>query len=162
MFMFSIFNISLNAQTSRPFVISTGGEYFKDTQYSVSYTIGEIFTPTISAGNTIITQGFQQPFNSYAITVPESYNMLNSVNIFPNPFTNELNIRIQGSQDLEELEVFIFDISGRLVENPRRINASYQNDVFIINAENLVSGVYIIKILDVRKGVFADFKLTKL
>ncbi len=54
--------IKLNAQTLKPFVIATAGGYASNTNGSLSFTIGETVTPTFQNGNTILTHGFQQPF----------------------------------------------------------------------------------------------------
>jgi hypothetical protein len=52
---------SLQAQTTRPLVLSNGGLYQLNGNYSNSVTIGEPVIKTLSSGNYIITQGFQQP-----------------------------------------------------------------------------------------------------
>lgn len=49
------------AQTLRPQVIATSGGYQSNGAGSLSFTIGETNTPTLSSVNNILTQGFQQP-----------------------------------------------------------------------------------------------------
>jgi len=44
-------------------VIATSGDYFENANASVSLTMGELVTETFSAGNVILTQGFQQPIS---------------------------------------------------------------------------------------------------
>ena len=61
---FSIFAFAVSAfaQTLSPTVIASGGNYASSGGVSLSYTIGELAAvQTFSAGNTILTQGFQQP-----------------------------------------------------------------------------------------------------
>lgn len=55
------FSTLSHAQSLRPQVIATAGGY-QSSGYSLSYTIGETVTPTLSAGGYMLTQGFQQPF----------------------------------------------------------------------------------------------------
>lgn len=43
-------------------VISSSGDYFEGPNSSVSWTLGEIATETLTDGNYILTQGFQQPY----------------------------------------------------------------------------------------------------
>lgn len=43
-------------------VLSSAGDYFEGPNNSISWTLGEIATETITDGNFIITQGFQQPY----------------------------------------------------------------------------------------------------
>lgn len=42
-------------------VVASAGDYFQAAGISLSWTLGEIATETYSNGNTILTQGFQQP-----------------------------------------------------------------------------------------------------
>jgi hypothetical protein len=51
----------LAAQSVSPEVISSSGDYFEGPNASLSWTLGEIATETYTAGNVILTQGFQQP-----------------------------------------------------------------------------------------------------
>lgn len=51
----------ITAQSVSPEVISSSGDYFEGVNASLSWTLGEIATETYSAGNIILTQGFQQP-----------------------------------------------------------------------------------------------------
>ena len=53
----SVFYINLNAQEINPEVISSSGDYFKQANGSMSWTIGEPMTETNTNGTTII-QGF--------------------------------------------------------------------------------------------------------
>ena len=49
------------AQTIDRKVISTSGSVFQSTGVSVSATLGETFTTTLTGGGMMLTQGFQQP-----------------------------------------------------------------------------------------------------
>jgi hypothetical protein len=50
------------AQTLSPQVIASAGGYSTVGNVSLSWTLGETFTTTLENGNSILTQGFQQPF----------------------------------------------------------------------------------------------------
>jgi hypothetical protein len=41
--------------------VSSAGTYFENESGSISWTLGEVVIETLSAGETILTQGFQQP-----------------------------------------------------------------------------------------------------
>ena len=47
-------------------VVASSGDYYEGTNVSLCWTLGEIATETYSAGNIILTQGFQQ---SYGIVI---------------------------------------------------------------------------------------------
>jgi hypothetical protein len=59
----SMVNLAVQIQAQsieRSVVVNTGG-YSEGAGVSVSWTLGEVVTATFSSGNTILTQGFQQP-----------------------------------------------------------------------------------------------------
>jgi hypothetical protein len=60
---------TLSAQTISRSVIPTNGGHYADSNLQVSYTIGEPITHTLSNGNIILTQGFQQPDSLVSITL---------------------------------------------------------------------------------------------
>jgi len=57
-----IISILSFAQSIDREVLSSSGDSFEGPNSSVSWTLGEIVTETLTDGNTIITQGFQQPY----------------------------------------------------------------------------------------------------
>lgn len=153
--------LGLFSQKISPYVISSGGNYFKDSEYSVTSTLGEIFVTTIHNNQNYITQGFQQPTGNAFISVPEVFNQLNNISFFPNPFTDHLNIRIDNPGS-HNYEVYIFDITGKLVDKPIFINLFSENQVYSFGTESLKTGVYLVKIIEQGSSNSADFKLTKI
>jgi hypothetical protein len=51
----------LFSQSIERSVFASSGDYFEGANISLSWTLGEIATETFTNGNTILTQGFQQP-----------------------------------------------------------------------------------------------------
>lgn len=60
-FAIGIFSFAF-AQTLSPKVMPSSGGYFSAGGKSLSWTMGETFTSTLTAGNVQLTQGFQQPY----------------------------------------------------------------------------------------------------
>lgn len=60
--IFIFLPIIIYTQSLAPSVISSSGDYFQSTNYSLSWTLGEIMTETFFNGSNVLTQGFQQPF----------------------------------------------------------------------------------------------------
>ncbi len=58
---FALMAVSMQAQQ----VISTSGGHFENENISMSWTVGEPVIETFTAGNVILTQGFQQPWSFY-------------------------------------------------------------------------------------------------
>ena len=46
-----------------PSVIASGGTYSETETMSISWTLGELATTTLTEGDMILTQGFQQPLD---------------------------------------------------------------------------------------------------
>ena len=56
--------ISISAYTQldlTPSVVASGGSYFEGQSMTISWTIGELATTTLTGNNLVLTQGFQQP-----------------------------------------------------------------------------------------------------
>ncbi len=54
--------VKLNAQSLSPQVIASAGGYHSNANNSLSFTIGETNTQTLSSASNMLTQGFQQPY----------------------------------------------------------------------------------------------------
>ena len=57
-----IISTVVSAQTLSPKVTPSAGGYFTGGGNSLSWTMGETFNTTLQSGNTMLTQGFQQPY----------------------------------------------------------------------------------------------------
>ena len=79
------------SQTLSPEVYATSGDYFTNTNGTLSWTLGESFTETYSSINNKLTQGFQQS-NYFISSVEENINNDFSVFVYPNPASNFINI----------------------------------------------------------------------
>jgi hypothetical protein len=91
-------------------VIATAGMYGIHSSGSLSITIGEVITETEMNGSGILTQGFQQNY--------ESILALSEVNepifqLYPNPFSTHFFLEGDIGNDVT---VFIYDVAFRLIE----------------------------------------------
>ena len=64
-----------------------------------------------------------------------------TVNAFPNPFTNEVHVKIT-SNLTDNADVVLYDVTGRIMET----KAAQAVDAEIILGQNLTSGIYIIEV----------------
>lgn len=134
LFVFSI----INAQE----VISTGGDYFDNGTISLSWTIGEPVTETISNGSNILTQGFHQT----KLSVIGIYDISSddiSISVFPNPTQDYINLKVGNNKDLS---FQLFSFNGKLIQ---------ANKIFSKNTEiqmnNLSASTYFLKIINGNK-----------
>jgi hypothetical protein len=71
--------------------------------------------------------------------------------VFPNPITNELNVKINSN---ELSEIILYDISSR-----KLVQEKFTNSVSL-NTEQIAKGVYVYEVLD-KNGVFKKGKVVK-
>ena len=128
--------------TLAPSVISSGGGYAEGDNISISWTLGELAVTTLTGGNMILTQGFQQPFD---MGVGISSNEVNwNISVYPNPVGDELRIRFDIDKPGDFL-VEIQDVTGRLIsqEQHKQINPG---DIILLNTSSYTHGVYFLKV----------------
>ncbi len=96
---------TLNAQTLSPQVIASSGGYQSNTAGSLSFTIGETNTQTLSSATHLLTQGFQQPYKltlnlkaflqGYYVGSGMMANVLNNQGVTANPGNETDSILIE-------------------------------------------------------------------
>jgi len=141
---------NLQSQSISPQVYSSGGDYVLNGNYSISYTVGEPCIQTYSAGSYILTEGFQQP--NYIITIVDE-NDENTINIYPNPTYDLLNIKLD--YNIEGYTYQLYDFNGRIL-----LSGKINNIVDQIDFSPYPVNVYFLKIMSDNKLV-QTFKIQK-
>ncbi len=143
-----------NAQTLSPTVISSGGDFFENSNVSISWTLGETVTETFSNSSIILTQGFHQP-----LTEAVSNGLWNSasldmdIDVYPNPSKNKLHIYMS-RLEFDSYTLELYDMNGQKYLTK---NVSEKN--YILNMESFAAGSYLIRI--VTPEGFQTFKIIK-
>jgi len=140
------------AQSIMPEVISCGGNYFANSNYSIAYTIGEPVIETIGNTNNKLTQGFHQGL----------YNLVNinkqinnpKITIYPNPTSDFINIDIV-TANTDDYKIQLFDDLGK-----RLISVPYK-DTKQISLQKYARSTYFIKILNIKNNKFNTYKVLK-
>ncbi|NOR88490.1 MAG: T9SS type A sorting domain-containing protein [Bacteroidales bacterium] len=128
------------SQQISPEVIASGGDHFENNGVSLSWTIGEPVISTLESDYTL-TQGFHQDF--YIITAIDETEMENiSVNIFPNPTKDFINIEWK-SQTNEKVDIQLLDMNGRVLQE-KSFNTS--SDGMKINLNSFERSNYLLRI----------------
>ncbi|WP_234110520.1 T9SS type A sorting domain-containing protein [Chryseobacterium sp. R2A-55] len=139
-----------NAQTS---VNNSGGDVSAGSG-SVSYSIGQVFQETVSAGGNSIIQGVQQPYEITLLGVDDFANVTLEMKVYPNPTTSILLLNFPGfSRDNPSYE--LFDASGKSVQN-----AKIQSKETTIDMIQNPSGMYILRVSS-GNNVLKTFKIIK-
>ncbi|MFN5634071.1 MAG: T9SS type A sorting domain-containing protein [Flavobacteriia bacterium] len=98
-------------------VMATAGMYGTNSTGSLSLTIGEVITETGMVGSGILTQGFQQNYESILSLSEISEN---SIQVYPNPFSSHFFVAGDFGNNAT---VLIYDVSFRLIEKKSLKNA---------------------------------------
>ncbi len=138
---------ALNAQE----IITSGGDFFKNSSISISWTLGETITETISDGTNILTQGFQQSkLSATEIFTVNSDSYL--ITVFPNPAENIINIKINTP---ENLQYQFLDINGKILKEATITNVNTE-----IKVNNLPVSLYFLKIYN-NNRIIKTYKIIK-
>ena len=107
-----LFSMKVTAQQ----VIANAGEFWNNSEGSLSWTIGEVVTETVTTASYQLTQGFQQIQEGYLVLSDNLF--LNDITIFPNPFSSE--VKIQTNYEHAVFDLIVFDYQNKIV---------YQNEI---------------------------------
>jgi len=69
---------------------------------------------------------------------------LPKIGVYPNPVLNRLSVYLSTKQAVEDRDILIYDMAGRLVR-AKKVSHTAAN-IFIVDMSNLTSGVYLVKI----------------
>lgn len=137
---------SANAQVNVDHqAISNAGEFYSGSWGSLQVNIaGEPVIETISGGNFIVTQGFEQPafkgvgIISLPVNAPE-------INLYPNPATSQVNIAFNLTH-AGKLSFRLFDMAGReLAGFAKQTQVGQQTE--ILNLDAVSQGLYMLNIV---------------
>jgi hypothetical protein len=132
-----------NAQSLSPTVVSTSGAFYSNGSGMLSSTIGEMaMVETFSNGSAILNQGFQQAFD-FATGIHNS-TVRNEMNIFPNPTSGNVTIRVLHSFT-GEVNANVYDAIGKLVFSKTE-KLTVQENTFMLSLDNFVDGMYLLEL----------------
>jgi len=125
-----------------PSVIASGGGDAETGNLRVSWTIGDLAVATLTEGNLMITQGFQQPFDVGVGTNPAE--TLWEISLYPNPVKDVLMIRF-GMEQPADFLIEVRDMTGRIL-SVREQRHVLPGQVLRINTSEYSEGIYVMKL----------------
>ena len=132
----------VGAQSITPEVVASAGEHFDNGSVQLSWTLGEVAVQTYDNGSNILTEGFHQP--ELLITSIEEVSELDmSVNIFPNPTTEFINIEFTVNKT--DMVVELFDMHGKEVS---RIDVRAFQMETGISLSDVAAGGYLLRLTE--------------
>ncbi len=145
------FTNSFFAQTLSPEVISSAGTEFTNGSNSLSWTLGEPVTSTLT-NNTVVTQGFHQDnLIISGIDSPKEPDG-SGIAVFPNPVSDIVLVQIKSNAD-EQNSLELYDADGKLL-----LTRQMTSQLGEISMMSYPSGTYILK---VRGSSLKSYKIIK-
>jgi len=161
--VFSIATSQLRAQSLERQVIGSAGAYQTASWGSLSATTSESVTNTFTSASIALTQGFQQPLPSDLFSVV--HNVLAngmSVNVFPNPASDAINVIIEAGNQNIHYYVTLLDLTGQALKVPSQDFSSGTEAKFTFYLVSLANGAYLIQISDERNEQVKTIKFSKI
>jgi len=116
-----------------------------------SYTIGQIVYTTNTGTNGSTAQGVQQPYEISVVSgIEQAQGISLNVSAYPNPAMDFLTLKIDASNSLniQSISYWLYDISGKLLEN-KKVTGIETN----ISMKNIPAAAYFLKVTDNNKEV---------
>ena len=125
--------------TLKPDVVTTTGGYYANSTGSLSWTMGEPISETVTDTSNTLTQGFQQGAYSVVSVVDELAQPTINISVYPNPVTSLLNIK---SDSNDPFRAEVIDLQGNIVYEQAFENGQGQIDLSSFSDTMYLLGVY--------------------
>ena len=133
-------------------VNASGGET-SNASGSISYSIGQVAYQSVSNTSGSVSQGVQHAFEISTLSLEENkFNF--TLNAFPNPTTENLNLRV-GNYKQEKLAYKLIDLEGKVISE-----ASMLSEETTIDMKQLPVATYFVEVHNEGKKV-QTFKIIK-
>lgn len=128
-----------------PSVIASAGNYSEAGNISLSWTLGEIAVSTLTEGNLILTQGFQQSYLDGGDTTGIDLNPIDwQILAYPNPVRDELKIQFNLIEPTD-FWVEIQDVTGRMLSQ-KQYKEIHPGDIIPVSMSTYKYGVYFFRV----------------
>jgi len=141
-FFYLTIPLYLFCQQITPEVIVSSGNYIKNDNISITWSLGEIAISTLTDNTMTLTQGFQQPY--YWITSITELKKDDRINvlIFPNPTNDFIKVQITNPEGLQIL-FKMSDVNGRVLLNYKTIDISGIQE---FDLQDYAPGIYLLRV----------------
>ena len=132
-------------------VVSSGNIYY-------SQTIGETATEIINNFDFVLTQGFQQPGIKIS---DEPVNLGTGVNVYPNPVTDYIKIKLFGDIP-RKFTIELISITGTIIKTATLEFYYNYNYIQQMETNDLKRGLYFVRVTSSDKMIQRTFKIQKM
>ncbi len=127
------------AQELNPSVVSTGGETYTASGYSLEFVIGEIVTESYTEQGFMLTQGFLQG-EEEELAINENIIHADDIDVYPNPSSDMVYIKCDINEKPVRIE--IDDLHGCLV-----YSSQFNNNPMKVDLKKLNPGLYVLRLI---------------
>ena len=154
----SFFAFHLPAQTLTPRVVASGGGFVSQPGFSLSYTVGEAVTATLTGGVNKVTQGFHQ-YDVCAVVSTHDVDLAAwNIEVFPNPATDLLTVRFAAEKS-NTLNLSVYTPLGQAVLTDQTLT---QPDGSLLDCSQWQPGIYLLLLSDPATGGAATVRVIKI
>ena len=133
--------------------VNASGGGTSNASGSISYSIGQVAYQSVSNTSGSVSQGVQHAFEISTLSLEENkFNF--TLNAFPNPTTENLNLRV-GNYKQEKLAYKLIDLEGKVISE-----ASMHSEETTIDMKQLPVATYFVEVHNEGKKV-QTFKINK-
>lgn len=147
---FLIFSAHSFAQQS----LNASGGNTSSSSVNISFSVGQVFSKSISNASNSISEGVHQPFEISTLGVDNNTAISLEMKIYPNPTTSKVFLKNEDTS-LKNLDYQIFDASGRLISKGKVLGTETPIDLSKNSA-----GTYLLIVSDSSKKL-KTFKIIK-
>lgn len=135
----------LFSQQLSPFVISSSGGFYTNSNATLSFTAGEMAAiETYSNNNSFLTQGFQQPWDLGTYINEHPFKDF-SFGIYPNPSDGQFYLLTESDLNLQ-MTITISDLLGKQM-TPIHFEPGSKINVESIDISEMPAGTYLLSLL---------------
>ena len=156
MLLLSCFLTSYATYAQKALVIS-GGE-ITTSNYSLSYSVGQIAQKNNSNASGLFNQGVQQPFeifNLFSLSSENFDDITLEMKVYPNPTVEYVNLLVK-DESIINSQYRLFDLFGKTIQKSKITNLETR-----IYMNNLPKGTYLLQILSTNNSILKAFKIIK-
>ena len=141
---------AISAQSVAPQVVNATGGDFKNNDFSLEWSLGEVSISTLQSNGNFLSEGFLQPNLPGSVATIDLAD--NPLDVFPNPFNQWIRLVDQNQPDAR-WNVKIFNALGMPVMVEQAANELY--------LANLSSGIYVLQVSDLNNKFIKSIKISK-
>ncbi len=156
-FSYLYYFVPAYSQNTVPEILTSGGDYLTNNYASMSITLGEVATETISNSNNKLTQGFQQA-NMFTSSILKTEVNSSYFQVYPNPTNGDIFVHLN-NQNIIPVIIYIADLTGKIILEEKC--ESFENNKKL-SLLNLAMGSYFITIQAIGVNAIKEtFLITK-